>query len=57
MYESMKTRVENVVERGYIADEYKTSAQAAKAFDKWANDFTFQNHPTVIQVKYKVSFI
>ncbi|KAI3469092.1 hypothetical protein Pfo_025755 [Paulownia fortunei] len=55
MYENMKTRVEDVVERGYIADEYKTSEQAAKAFSKWAKDFTFQDHPAVIQVLSQTS--
>ncbi|KAK6162200.1 hypothetical protein DH2020_002041 [Rehmannia glutinosa] len=57
MYENMKTRVENVVERGYIADEHKTSVQteAAKAFGKCAKDFTFQDHPGVIQVVAETS--
>ncbi|PIN09004.1 Cellulose synthase (UDP-forming) [Handroanthus impetiginosus] len=50
MYENMKTRVENAVERGHIADEYKSSMQKAKAFGKWAKDFTIQDHPAVVQV-------
>ncbi|PIN09006.1 Cellulose synthase (UDP-forming) [Handroanthus impetiginosus] len=50
IYEDMKTRIENAVERGYIADEYKSSMQKAKAFGKWTKDFTIRDHPAVVQV-------
>ncbi|XP_022871286.1 cellulose synthase-like protein G3 isoform X2 [Olea europaea var. sylvestris] len=50
MYESMKRRVESVVEKGKIIDEYKTSEEEAEAFGKWNQGFTRQDHPTVIQV-------
>lgn len=46
----MKRRVEDVVEKGYVADEYKTTAPAAKAFSKWGKDFTILNHPAVVEV-------
>ncbi|KAH6820044.1 cellulose synthase like G3 [Perilla frutescens var. hirtella] len=51
-YEYMKTRVEDVVEKGYIGDDYKTSVAAAKAkaFGKWGKDFTSLDHPAVIEV-------
>lgn len=49
MYEDMKTRVE-VVEKGYVDDEYKTSAPAAKAFGRWGKDFTTLDHPAVVEV-------
>ncbi|KAK3024198.1 hypothetical protein RJ639_043775, partial [Escallonia herrerae] len=50
MYESMKVRVENVVERGMASDEYITSEEERQAFNKWTRGFTRQDHPTVIQV-------
>ncbi|XVF12937.1 hypothetical protein REPUB_Repub08aG0163000 [Reevesia pubescens] len=51
MYDSMKVRVENVVEAGKVGDEYITNDQDRQAFSKWNTDgFTRQNHPTVIQV-------
>ncbi|KAL5814414.1 hypothetical protein ACOSQ4_025055 [Xanthoceras sorbifolium] len=50
MYESMKFRIDHVVEKGEVSDEYITSDQEREAFDKWKNGFTRQNHPTIIQV-------
>ncbi|KAH7550099.1 hypothetical protein JRO89_XS13G0135000 [Xanthoceras sorbifolium] len=50
MYESMKVRVEHVLEMGKVSDEYITSDQERKVFDKWTDGFTRQDHPTVIQV-------
>ncbi|XP_022721669.1 cellulose synthase-like protein G3 [Durio zibethinus] len=50
MYESMKVRIEHVVETGKV-DEYITNDQDRQAFSKWSTDgFTRQNHPSVIQV-------
>ncbi|XP_062074606.1 cellulose synthase-like protein G3 [Humulus lupulus] len=50
MYESMKVRVENVVERGKVGDENITGEDERLAFNKWTDGFTRQDHPTVIQV-------
>ncbi|XP_024028555.1 cellulose synthase-like protein G3 [Morus notabilis] len=50
MYESMKVRVENVVERGKVGDEFITGEEESQAFNKWTDGFTRQDHPTVIQV-------
>ncbi|CAI9772103.1 unnamed protein product [Fraxinus pennsylvanica] len=50
MYENIKRRVESVVEKGKIIDEYKTSEEEAEAFGKWNEGFARQDHPTVIQV-------
>ncbi|KAJ4835006.1 hypothetical protein Tsubulata_013260, partial [Turnera subulata] len=50
MYETMKVRVEQVLERGKVGDEYITTDQEREAFMQWDNDFTRQDHPTVIQV-------
>lgn len=51
MYENMKRRVEDVVEKGCISDDYKTSVSAAKAFGKWGEDFTPLDHQAVVEVK------
>lgn len=53
MYEEMKTRIENMVERGYIADDYKTG----EAFGEKAKDFRVENHPASVQVNTRSSFI
>ena len=50
MYDSMKIRVENVVERGKVGDEYITREES-KAFLKWTHGSTRQSHPTIIQVR------
>ncbi|XP_021279038.1 cellulose synthase-like protein G3 isoform X1 [Herrania umbratica] len=50
MYESMKVRVEHVVETGKVGEEYITSDHDRHALSKWTDEFTRQNHPTVIQV-------
>ena len=50
MYESMKVRVENVLERGKVGEEYITCEQEGKALSKWTDGFTRQDHSTVIQV-------
>ena len=47
----MKGRVENVVERGKVEDEYITCEEERETFNKWTEGFTRQDHPTVIQVK------
>ncbi|KAF9685948.1 hypothetical protein SADUNF_Sadunf03G0107700 [Salix dunnii] len=50
MYESMKVKVEHVLERGTVGDQYITSDQEREAFNQWSSDFTRQDHPAVIQV-------
>ncbi|XAR55157.1 Cellulose synthase (UDP-forming) [Bertholletia excelsa] len=50
MYKSMKKRVENVVQRGKVWDEYITSEEEREAFGKWTPGFIRQDHPPVIQV-------
>lgn len=50
LYESMKRKVESVIERGKVYNEYITTDDEHKAFSKWTDEFTRQNHPTVIQV-------
>ncbi|CAL5442744.1 unnamed protein product [Camellia sinensis] len=55
MYESMKARVENVVERGKVGAEYITNQQQREAFNKWTfQGFTRRDHPTVIQVLLEI---
>ncbi|KAM7525905.1 hypothetical protein LguiA_015807 [Lonicera macranthoides] len=52
MYESMKTRVENVVEKGKVSEEFITNEDEREVFNKWNCQglFTRQDHPTIIQV-------
>ncbi|KAJ6415024.1 hypothetical protein OIU84_003925 [Salix udensis] len=46
----MKVKVEHVLERGTVGDQYITSDQEREAFNKWSSNFTRQDHPAVIQV-------
>ncbi|WCJ37749.1 cellulose synthase like G3 [Euphorbia peplus] len=48
MYESMKMKIENVVERGKVEDDYINAHEAF--FNKWTPNFTRRDHPSVIQV-------
>ncbi|XP_076936269.1 cellulose synthase-like protein G3 [Bidens hawaiensis] len=51
MYESMKIRVENVVERVEVCHHYITDESQHQAFNKFRKPgFTRANHPTIIQV-------
>ncbi|XP_022733526.1 cellulose synthase-like protein G3 isoform X2 [Durio zibethinus] len=50
MYENMKVKVEHIVDKGEISDEYITEDQQRQAFNKWTNGFTRIHHPTIIQV-------
>uniref|UniRef100_A0A2P2K894 Uncharacterized protein MANES_02G007400 n=1 Tax=Rhizophora mucronata TaxID=61149 RepID=A0A2P2K894_RHIMU len=51
MYESMKSRIEHVVETGNVYEEYMSSDEERSALSKLtAHGCTRQNHPTVIQV-------
>lgn len=50
IYENMKVRVENVVNRGEVSEIYISNDEEREAFNKWTGGFTPQDHPTVIQV-------
>ncbi|XP_042505149.1 cellulose synthase-like protein G2 [Macadamia integrifolia] len=50
IYETMKAKVENVMDRGRVPDEYIASVAESDAFNKWTARFTRHDHPTVIQV-------
>ncbi|KAF6146054.1 hypothetical protein GIB67_033413 [Kingdonia uniflora] len=50
LYEDMKEKVESVLVRGSVGDEYIRSEHERGAFEKWSPGFTRNNHPTVIQV-------
>ncbi|XP_057966797.1 cellulose synthase-like protein G3 [Malania oleifera] len=50
MYQDMKDKVESVVEKGRVGEEYIATKAQRQAFTKWTHEFTRQHHPTVIQV-------
>eukprot|EP00257_Ricinus_communis_P016312 XP_015574452.1 cellulose synthase-like protein G3 [Ricinus communis] len=50
MYESMKIKIEHVLDRGRVDDEYINGDREREAFNKWTHKFTRQDHPTIIQV-------
>ncbi|KAL8536399.1 hypothetical protein ACS0TY_011861 [Phlomoides rotata] len=51
MYEKMKMKVEDIVERGKIKEEYISSEEERQILSQyWAKDFSRQNHPSIIQV-------
>ncbi|KAL8210039.1 hypothetical protein R6Q57_006771 [Mikania cordata] len=51
MYESMKIRIENTVERGEICPDYITDESQRQIFSKYRTPgFSRANHPTIIQV-------
>ncbi|KAI3505310.1 hypothetical protein L1887_27375 [Cichorium endivia] len=51
MYESMKRKVENVVERGEVCPEYITTEPQCQTFNKYRTPgFTRSHHPSIIQV-------
>ncbi|XP_044485758.1 cellulose synthase-like protein G2 [Mangifera indica] len=50
LYESMKFRVEHVVETGKVSDEYINGDEEREASKKWTDGFIREDHPTVIQV-------
>lgn len=52
MYESLKVRLENVLKHGKVSEEFITNEQEHKAFHKWTDGFTRQDHSTVIQVYF-----
>lgn len=50
LYEDMKMKIENVVDRGEVLDECITDPQQRQAFSKWTKGFTPKDHPAIIQV-------
>ncbi|GMI76422.1 cellulose synthase like G3, ARABIDOPSIS THALIANA CELLULOSE SYNTHASE-LIKE G3 [Hibiscus trionum] len=50
IYESMKGRVENAMNRGEVSENYINNDEEREAFNKWKPGFTPQDHPTIIQV-------
>ncbi|KAI7743230.1 hypothetical protein M8C21_024868 [Ambrosia artemisiifolia] len=51
VYERMKIRIENVVDRGEICSEYIINKAQRQIFNKYRNPgFTRVNHPAIIQV-------
>ncbi|RVX04114.1 Cellulose synthase-like protein G3 [Vitis vinifera] len=49
MYETMKIKVESVVEKGTIPHDHITNKQEKQAFSRWTDEFTQANHPAVVQ--------
>ncbi|KAL5989411.1 hypothetical protein ACLOJK_010302 [Asimina triloba] len=49
LYESMKNKVDRVMERGHLLDS-DVDHDHLQAFKKWTAGFTRQDHPTVIEV-------
>ncbi|CAI9093443.1 OLC1v1028945C1 [Oldenlandia corymbosa var. corymbosa] len=50
-YESMKKKIESVMKKGKVTDEYLTGEEEHEAFSQWKQGiFTRQQHPSVIQV-------
>ncbi|KAI3915732.1 hypothetical protein MKW92_022087 [Papaver armeniacum] len=51
LYEEMVTKVEHVMEQGFVDDDSIGNEEEHHVFNKWkVNGFTRQHHPTVIQV-------
>ncbi|XP_006343827.1 cellulose synthase-like protein G3 [Solanum tuberosum] len=51
MYENMKKRIEEVIERGKVDEDYINNEEELQAFTKfWTPEFTRHNHPSIIQV-------
>ena len=56
MYEQMKMRVENALEKGKVEDELINGDEERMGFDKWTKSFTPRNHPPIIQVTLPFPF-
>lgn len=51
MYENMIMRINNVVERGKVNEEYISNDDERQAYRKYSSHgFTTNNHPSIIQV-------
>lgn len=49
MYEKMKKKIEDVVERGEVGNDV---VQQLEALKQWTDEFNPGNHPPVIQVNF-----
>lgn len=49
MYEDMRKKVENVVDKGEVSEEYVSDDEQHQAFNKWTKSFSRMDHPTDIQ--------
>lgn len=45
MYEDMQVKVEHVIDKGEVSDEYIADDQQRQAFKKWTKSFTRMDHP------------
>lgn len=51
MYGNMITRINNVVEKGKVNEEYISYEDEQQAYTKYSSDgFTPHHHPSIIQV-------
>ncbi|XP_031400686.1 cellulose synthase-like protein G3 isoform X3 [Punica granatum] len=50
MYEGMKVKIENVVAKGEVGEEFIAGDKERQALSQWTDTFTRQSHPPVIQV-------
>ncbi|GAB4857626.1 hypothetical protein Ancab_015532 [Ancistrocladus abbreviatus] len=50
LYESMRLKVESVVEKGKVMDKYIEGEEQRKALSKWNPNFTRKDHPTIIEI-------
>ncbi|TMX01790.1 hypothetical protein EJD97_023531 [Solanum chilense] len=51
MYENMKTKIEEVIERGKVDEDCINTEEELQAFTKyWTTGFSRHNHPSIIQV-------
>lgn len=51
MYNSMKFKIEDALEKGKVNEEFIKGEQEHEAFSKWKDGFTRNNHPTTIKVQ------
>ncbi|KAL6280626.1 hypothetical protein ACE6H2_017507 [Prunus campanulata] len=47
IYQGLKVRVNNVIERGKVGHEHITGEGESQAFRKWTDEFTRQDHPGI----------
>lgn len=52
LYETMKLRVDEVMKRGRVGDEYVTHETGRKALSRWTGkNFDRQDHPAIVEVR------
>lgn len=58
MYENMKRRIEEVIEKGKVDEDYINNEEELQAFTKyWTFGFTRHNHPSIIQVNIYIVIV